>query len=373
MRRRSGEFGFTLVELLVVLAIVGIVAALLLAALGAARESARRATCLGHLRQIGVALENYASAHGGLPPAVIWAPAGEPLGGGVLPIGVIDRVGRYGRTHDDTIHANWAILLLPYLELAPLHAQFDPRHPLSQAANRQVGAIDVSLFKCPSDSFSSADNAFQRGGIHGLTDQRLARGNYAINAGPDADCVQGQMTPDGPCVLGFVAAGGPLATSNHQLWGSGVAGVNRSFRWAEIPDGASQTIVVDEIRAGVDPLDPRGVWALGPVGSSVTARHGKLSDAPGPNYTSDGGDEIIGCLALTQKRGLSVLRQEGMSCALAAPDDEINAQAGAKSLHPGGVHVLYGDASARFVADGVDANVWHAVHTRDGGEAESAP
>lgn len=373
MRSDKRSSGFTLIELLVVLAILGILAALLFVALGSARESARRATCLSHLRQIGLGLQNYTSAHGALPPAVIWEPPGEPLGGGVLPIGVIDRVARYGRIDDDTIYANWAILLLPYLEQAPLGDGFDHRLPISAPANRGVREADFPLMKCPTDSFSDSDNAYLRGAAHGLSDQRYARGNYGINAGPDADCVNGQMTPDGPCVLGFIAAGGPLATKNNQLWGSGVAGVNRSFAWSEIPDGTSQTIVVDEIRSGVDPLDPRGVWSLGQTGSSVTARHGKLSDAAAPNYQDDGGDEFIGCLALAQKLGVNALRGEGMSCALAAPDDEINAQAGAKSLHPGGVHALFGDGGARFVADSVDGDVWHAAHTRAGGEPGAGP
>jgi prepilin-type N-terminal cleavage/methylation domain-containing protein len=59
--------GFTLVELLVVIAIIGVLVALLLPAIQAARESARRATCINQMKQLGLALLNYESARKHLP------------------------------------------------------------------------------------------------------------------------------------------------------------------------------------------------------------------------------------------------------------------------------------------------------------------
>jgi type II secretory pathway pseudopilin PulG len=61
-----------MLELIVVIAIIGLLAALLLPAVQAARESARATQCFNNLRQIGVALHNYHDAHSCLPPAVIW-------------------------------------------------------------------------------------------------------------------------------------------------------------------------------------------------------------------------------------------------------------------------------------------------------------
>ncbi len=364
--------GFTLVELLVAIAIIGILAALTLSGVMYARESARRSVCANHLHQLGIALTAYHTALSCLPPAVIWEPPGEPLGLGQLPIGVIDRVARYGRLEDDTIYANWALMLLPYLDHSALAERFDPRRPIAHPSNEQVRTAQLAVLKCPSD-LHNEQNHYQRGLVAGIGGNEYARGNYAVNAGPDADCVEGTMTPDGPCIMGFIAGGGDLLTKNDSVWGSGVAGVNRSFRFAEIKDGVSNTVVIDEIRAGLAAMDPRGAWALGQVGASITARHGKLSDATGPNPPADSADEFIGCLALAQHLGIEQLRNERMACALSAPDSEINAQAPARSLHRGGVNILFCDGSARFITDSVDIGVWHALHTRDSSEAFGQP
>jgi len=89
--RRSACFGFTLVELLVVIAIIGILVALLLPAIQAAREAARRSQCMNNLKQIGIALQNYHSAHKTFP-------MGAALQEGAM----------------------WSGFLLPYLEEAAL-------------------------------------------------------------------------------------------------------------------------------------------------------------------------------------------------------------------------------------------------------------
>src|SRR5216684_1150993 len=67
----SHSHGFTLIELLVVIAIIAVLIALLLPAVQAAREAARRAQCVNNLMQLGIALQNYESAHEVLPPGVV--------------------------------------------------------------------------------------------------------------------------------------------------------------------------------------------------------------------------------------------------------------------------------------------------------------
>jgi prepilin-type N-terminal cleavage/methylation domain-containing protein/prepilin-type processing-associated H-X9-DG protein len=366
MSRRSDRAAFSLVELLIVIGILAILAGLLLPAVQYARESARRSSCHSNLRQLGIALHSYHTTHQLLPPGVIWSPYGEPLGGGTLPIGAIDRVAKYGTLDDDTIYANWVAMLLPQLEEETLFQQWDRNVPVSNVANAMVRSAELPIMKCPSDPHTSAH--YVRGLGVGLQGNEYARGTYAINVGPDNNCVNGTTTPDGPCILGFIAAGGDLRTKNNQVWGSGIAGVNRSFRFGEITDGLSKTVALDEIRAGVDALDPRGVWALGQVASSLIARHGKFADAGGPNPLGAGSEEFIGCTALAQKIGESMLYAERMPCSVIGTNGEANIQGAARSMHAGGVNLLFCDGSVHFVVDAIDADLWHAVHTRAGAE-----
>jgi prepilin-type N-terminal cleavage/methylation domain-containing protein/prepilin-type processing-associated H-X9-DG protein len=361
MRNR---LAFTLLELIVAMAIVGVLVAMLLTALGGARESARRLQCANNLHQIGIAFHSYHDAYRTLPPAVIWAPIGEPLGQGRLPIGVIDRVALLGDAAQDRVYANWVIMLLDQLDEGTLRQAFDTRRPIADATNG-ARSTELSVMRCPSDAFN--DVHFLRGSWHGLRDNDYARGNYGINVGPDAACISGVTDPGGaPCIGGFFVSGLPLETSNRQVWGSGLAGVNCSFRFSDVRDGLAKTVVVDEIRSGIDARDPRGVWALGQVGSSAVARHGQNDDAAGPNPYLDSGEEIMGCRELVARLGRDQLHALGMGCAEAA---EANTQSGARSMHPNGVNVLFCDGSAHFLINQIDRNLWHAIHTRAGKEA----
>jgi hypothetical protein len=355
---------FTIVELIVVVLIAGVLLALLFPAVQSARESAARSTCTNNLRQIGLALQNYHNAMGTLPPALIWFPRGEPLGDGILPIGVLDRIQLGRDLHDDRIYANWLILLLPFLDQHQIWSAFDLGRPISDDRNAAARATELSVLKCPSDPFN--DEHFFRGLVVGIADQEYARGNYAINVGPDGNCVSGVGIP---CEKGFFIRGKNLLRDNDQVWGSGAAGVNKSFSFAAFSDGAANTVLVDEIRVGIDPIDPRGVWALGQVGSSLIARHGNWDDAGRPNPASPYSEEFIGCTALIEKLGASLLTSTVMGCYPRGDGREANLQAAARSLHPHGVNVLFGDASVRFMGNDIDAQVWHAIHTRDGNES----
>ena len=99
-RKRRG--GFTLIELLVVIAIIAVLIALLLPAVQQAREAARRTQCKNNLKQIGLALHNYESTFGRLPPGTF---------------------GGMGTCNDDGLA--WSFSILPYLDQAPLYNQID--------------------------------------------------------------------------------------------------------------------------------------------------------------------------------------------------------------------------------------------------------
>lgn len=116
---------FTLVEVLVTIAVIGLLVALILPAVQAAREAARRAKCVNNLRQIGMALHNYESACGSFPPATS---AGYSL------------------------HA----AILPHLDHVPLYNAFNfsvsPIDEAGMAANSTIDHASISVFLCPSDT-----------------------------------------------------------------------------------------------------------------------------------------------------------------------------------------------------------------------------
>lgn len=114
--------GMTLVELLVVMAIVGMLVALLLPAVQQAREAGRRAECQNNMRQIGLGFQQHLSAKNTLPPSRTVKP----------------------------VHAGWTVFLLPYLELGTLSEAYDFERDFCDPVNEPVVRTRVGLFICPS-------------------------------------------------------------------------------------------------------------------------------------------------------------------------------------------------------------------------------
>ena len=129
---RRRRHALTLIELLVVVAIVGILAGLLMPSVQGARESARRASCLNNLKQVGIALHTYHSRFRCFPPGYVSR---------VSPVDADDLGPGWG----------WASILLGDLEETKLSDLCDFRAPLEDSTNRAATSLPLPVYNCPSD------------------------------------------------------------------------------------------------------------------------------------------------------------------------------------------------------------------------------
>ena len=140
--------GFTLVELLVTIGIIGVLVGLLLPAVQAAREAARKASCQNNLRQIGIALHNYHDVHK------------------VLPTGCIEW--RAWNAPPSRRQFAWSAMLLPFLEEQNLHQQINWSKAYDAPENSGVSKTDLPVYLCPSEpDFIPHNGLISYGGIFG--------------------------------------------------------------------------------------------------------------------------------------------------------------------------------------------------------------
>ena len=146
MNFRCNRQGFTLVELLVVIAIIGILIGMLLPAVQQVREAARRVACANNMRQLGLAMLNYESAHGHFPPGFSSAATRD----GTVSAGVhID-----SETWNAAPGWGWGAHLLPFVEGNNIFSQIDFADPIWAAEHRDIIQTQIPLFLCPTSSGS---------------------------------------------------------------------------------------------------------------------------------------------------------------------------------------------------------------------------
>jgi hypothetical protein len=263
--------------------------------------------------------------------------------------------------------ANWVIALLPQLEQNNVYKGFNQSVPVDDPSNAAARQANLPFMLCPSDGFNQ--KPYERALLAGTaTGHTYARGNYALNFGPNNGCFAGMAG----CTEGLWVDSLDLLNVNMHVWGSGLSGLNISFRLRDFPNGTTQFAALDEIRAGIDPLDPRGTWALGMAGASITVRDGiyTFPTSGPPNNLAPQGDIIVGCSALIAKYG-SQLTTLGMPCAQNSP--AASTQATSRSMHPMGVHVLLLDGSAQYVSENVNPQIWQALHSKDNSQPFELP
>jgi prepilin-type N-terminal cleavage/methylation domain-containing protein/prepilin-type processing-associated H-X9-DG protein len=330
-RRTGVARGFTLVELIVALGVIGVLVALLLPAVQAAREAARRTQCLNNLKQLGLAMAAYESQCQTLPPLVVFGPPG----GGPDP------------------EYSALVRILPMLGQAPLFNAVNwdvpiaPGHGLPQSdPNATVSATRVATYLCPSD---------------GGNGRAPAPTNYRLNVGR-----------------------GPYWGPTGQLMGNDADGPffhAQCRRAADFLDGLSHTALVGERDVGdgseaqvtrardLLPAEPGAArsLAVGRPYSDVCRASESWAFGQLNHYSWSGWTWVPHSLALTAYNHAMTPNSPVVDCG-DANDTMLLGAMTARSFHPGGVHVLMGDGSVRFAADGISPATWSALATCSGSE-----
>ncbi len=336
--QQTSRKGFTLIELLVVIAIIAILIALLVPAVQKVREAAARIQCTNNLKQIALALHSYHDAKKRFPPAsqVPYATVNQDSNlDWRLPFG-----------------PNWAVMILPYVEQGSLYAQANPDSypgisPVPNVSNysaahlatlagintswQSIRGVNVPVYLCPSDNANNTTPFSDTSSANGFpANSGWARGNYGVVCGfNDYDHQNGGTsinTTSAP--FNSTPGGGTLC--------SPMMAANYGCRLTDVSDGTSNTIMVAELRAGINQLDPRGVWALGfPSCSIVNA--GRDSTNPTPNNrlgdgatSSPNGDEIQTCSSFWVP---TMGSHYGMGCLTGG---NLMTSGQSRSMHPGG-------------------------------------
>jgi prepilin-type N-terminal cleavage/methylation domain-containing protein/prepilin-type processing-associated H-X9-DG protein len=330
--------GFTLIEVLVVITIIAVLIALLLPAVQAARESARRVHCTNNMKQLGRAVHQFIDSTGVLPPSIVLSGAGTTV----------------------TWSNGWSVhtRILPAIgqsnSFNALNFAVDYRDDVNTTVTSQV----ISTFLCPSEA-NQQPTSHQTFGNVGINNYGWCMGDWFV-------------------------------------WGSfggvkpnrGAFGPNQSRAWAEFSDGLSQTAILAAVKSyqpylrdcgglsqinnasNIPPAnaDPKTVVPEYAVGSCMLKPDGHAEWV-------DGGVHHTGFTT-----AWSPNRVTGSPTVL---DLDINGQREkvggptfaaitARSYHPGGVNVLLGDGSVRFVKTTVNGTTWRALSTVAGGEVVSA-
>ncbi len=346
--RRTARTGWAAVDVLALVCLLLFLGSLAAPLIGWARDVARRRQCEHNLNRLGTALAAYHAQFDQFPPAAVWSTSATQS----LALDLSKSIDRFTM-------ANWCQMLLPFAGEASLADQFHPGLPVAATENAAARTSRVPWLTCPADDFNRADNRHVFQAAVGAAPE-FARGNYAINGG--SHCFKTDPGSTATPAADRVHVEIDREHRQFRFWGNGIAGFNRSFSLGEFQNGAATLVAIEEIRAGIHPADPRGCWAQGQVGASVTWSHGVNVDDFGPNNLNDRSDDILGCRNLHEIVGPEKLAAEAMPCVWYV---DKNQNATARSRHEGGVNVMFVSGSVRFISDGIDPGVWHVMHSRE--------
>ena len=314
-RRRRVEIGdrnsrgFTLVELLVVITIIGILIALLLPAVQAAREAARRMQCSNNLKQIGLAIHNYENTTRTFPPGAIfdWDPA---------------------RTEGHSYLWRGSILvhILPFIEQQSLYDAFDFKvNELSYqtfADGSRIAATIVSNYICPSDNHDGLGT-----GGAAVHNYAASRGPTNMPPNPNCDCQSNWNTYASAPYHDLNDFAGPFTR------------LGTCTRPADISDGLTNTIFFGEVR-------PKCSWHVNRGWVSANNANGLAGTLAPINYDTCHDDDPDAC-----RKPCNYLPELGF-----------------RSPHPGGAQFLLGDGSVHFLMESIDHQMYQYLGDKADGE-----
>ena len=296
-----------------VIAIIAVLIALLLPAVQAAREAARRAQCVNNLKQIGLAVHNYVSSHG------------------CFPLGC-HRQFAYEMQYPYTSSGSF-IGLLPFMELTALYNAVNSNLNIFGAANVTIDAIGLNTLWCPSDARVSI-KVFMAGGSVDGGDMTMAYSSYGGCAGtwfrlPRYSVAQpyfGQQMSQQNGAIIYVGYENPL-----NVGGTIYTGLNRGpVQLAAVTDGTSNTMMYSE-RA-----------------------HGKLNDSDELNWNwwSSGNFGDTSFCTLYPMNPFNKVGDSAGGNGTGGADAFVSS---ASSYHPGGANFLFCDGSVKFLKESIDS------------------
>lgn len=258
--------GFTLIEVLVVIGIIGVLIALILPAVQQAREAARRTQCRNNLKQLGLAFHNYHDQHRTLPPAEVHGNLNRSMTGPHC-----DWIGSIG---------SWAIFLLPQLEQTAAYNRlnFEVWPQTFHPGNVEVIQMRFPVLQCPSDPYDELIAPW-----NGVAEESARVMHYYAVSGSQAYSSVGY--PEG------------IPADVHCNPNDGLFYNDSSFRFSDVGDGTSNTAMVCEVwgRAkGKNPPDGRGM-NLHAVSYLIRAPNSDQTAPWYPNSFHTGGIHL--CLA----------------------------------------------------------------------------